>query len=51
MDGKKSLNLSLQILFFLGFLGFLFIFTILYILGVKKHTFFNKSLSQKRQPI
>ena len=30
---------------------FLFLFTISYILGVKKHTLFNKFLSQKRQQI
>ena len=34
-------------LLFHGFLRFLFLFTILYILGVKKHTLFKKFLSQK----
>ena len=51
IDGRKLLNLSLQRLLFHGFLRFLFLFTILYILGVKKHTLFNKVLLQKRQPI
>ena len=55
MDGRKLLNLSLQKLFFRGFLKFLFLFTILYILGVKKHTLFCKKDSQfdrrKRQAI
>ena len=31
------------------FLRFFFFFTLLYIFGVKKHTLFNKCLSQKRQ--
>ena len=45
------LDLSLQTLMFRGFFIFLFIFTLLYMFGVKKYTLFNKFLSQKRQPI
>ena len=48
MDSRKLLNLSLPTLLFCGFLRFLFLFTLLYILGVKKHTLFNKFLSQKK---
>ena len=47
----ELLNLSLQTLLFRGILRFLFLFTDLYILGVIKHTLFNKFLSQNRQPI
>ena len=36
---------------FRRFLRFLFLFAVLYILGVQKHTLFNKFLSRKRQPI
>ena len=35
-------------LFLCGFLRFLFLFNLLYILGVKKHTLFNKFLQQKK---
>ena len=35
-------------LFLHGFLRFLFLFNLLYILGVKKHTLFNKFLQQKK---
>ena len=38
MEGRKLLNLSLQTLLSRGFLRFLFLFTILYILGVKNRT-------------
>ena len=51
MDDRKLLGLSLQTLFFRRFSRFLFLFTFLHILGVKKHTLFNKFLSQKRHPI
>ena len=51
MEGRKLLNLSLQTLLSRGFLRFLFLFTILYILGVKNRTLFIKFLSQKRQTI
>ena len=43
---QKLLKPSLQT-FFYEFLGALFLFTLLYILGVKKHTLFNKFLLQK----
>ena len=36
---------------FYGFFRFLFLFIILYILGVKKYILFKKFLSQKRQSI
>ena len=48
MSGRKLLNLSLQTLLFRGFLRFLFLFTVLYILGVKNHALFNKFLSQEK---
>ena len=47
MNSRKLLNLSLQTFLFRGFLRFLFLFIISYILGIKKHTLFNKFLSQK----
>ena len=47
---QKLLKLPLQT-FFCGFLRVLFLFTHSYILGFKKHTLFNKFLSQKQQPI
>ena len=42
--GQKLLKLSLQTFFFCGFLRVLFLFTLACILGVKKHTLFNKFL-------
>ena len=51
-DGRQEIaKLSLQTLLFRGFLTFLFLFTILYMLGAKRHALLNKFLSQKRQPI
>ena len=48
-DGRrKLLNLLLPTLLFLRFFRFLFLFTLLYILGVKKHILFNKFLAQKK---
>ena len=64
MEGRKALdahifNLRQEIAknyrykhyLFHGFLKFLFPFTILYILAVKKHTLLNNFLSPKRQLI
>ena len=48
---QKLLKLLLQTLFLCGFLRVSFLFTLIYILGVKKHTWFNTFLSQKWQPI
>ena len=48
MDGRELLYLPLQTLLFREFLRFLFLFTTLYTLGVKKHALFKKFLSQKR---
>ena len=63
MEGRKLLdahvfNIQEQIakpivrnfVFSWVFLRVVFLFTLLYILGVKKHTLFNKFLSQRRQP-
>ena len=47
MGDKKLLNLWLQAFLLRGFLKFSFLFTIVYLLGVKKHTLFNKFLLQK----
>ena len=47
MGNKKLLNLLLQAFLLRGFLKFSFLFTIVYLLGVKKHTLFNKFLLQK----
>ena len=47
MDSRKMLNILLPTLLCQGFLGFLFLFTLLYLLVVKKHIF-NKFLSQKK---
>ena len=44
---QKLLKLSLQTSFFCGFLSVSFLFGLIYIHGVKKHTLFNKFLSQK----
>ena len=43
---QKLLKLSFET-FFCGFLRVLFLFTLSYILGFKKHTLLNKFLSQK----
>ena len=48
---RQEIERLLQTLFFRGFFRLLFLFAIAYILGVKKHTLFNKHLSQKWQPI
>ena len=48
---QKLLKLSLQTSFFCGFLSVSFLFGLIYIHGVKKHTLFNKFVSQKWQPI
>ena len=44
---QKSLKLSLKTSFSCVFLRVLFLFTLIYILGVKKHTLFKTFLSQK----
>ena len=50
MEGGKLLNLSLQRLLFRGFLRFLFLFTILYVLGAKKHTLLQPVSFAKKTP-
>ena len=44
---RQEIERLLQTLFFRGFFRLLFLFAIAHILGVKKHTLFNKHLSQK----
>ena len=46
MDGRKLRNLSLQTLLFRGFSRFLFLFTILYIIGVKGYLRYKTITSQ-----
>ena len=51
-DGRQEIvNLLLPTLLFRRFLRFLFLFTLLYTLGVKKYRLFKKFPSLKRQPI
>ena len=45
-----AINCRYKLFFFCAFLRVLFLFTLLYILKVKKHTLLNKFLSQKWQP-
>ena len=44
---RQEIERLLQTFFFRGFFRLLFLFSIAYILGVKKNTLFNKHLSQK----
>ena len=44
---QKLLKLSLETFFFCGFLRASFLFTLIYMLGLKKHALINKFLSQK----
>ena len=48
LNSRKLPDLTFQTLFFRGALRFLFLLTLLNVLGVKKHTLFNKFLSQKK---